>query len=415
MADKLKGKALIAQSGGPTGVINASLVAAVKETRQHPEITAIYGSRYGLQGALKQDLINLGIEGDRTLDFVAKTSGSALGSARKKPEPEECVTVFRVCKAHDIRYLFYIGGNDSAEAADIINKDAKQAGYELHIFHIPKTIDNDLKFSDHTPGYGSAARYIALEFMGFTNDQRSLPGIHIVKTMGRKNGSLTSASVLGKRAENDAPHLVYIPEYPVSIDDFVKDVLITYKKYGTCVVAVSEGAKTTEGEELVTVAARELYGKSELLPKDSHGNIQLSGFGVDLDYLLCKVIEAGEGIRVRTDRETYNQRCHPTIVSEVDRKEAAIVGRQAVIEAIRWDSDGSIAIKRTGYGPDYGIKLFVTPLESVAKGTKSMPEEFYDPAKKMPTDAFRTYAQDLVGELPEQGRLKRYAVEKKAI
>ena len=407
------GKVLIAQSGGPTAVINASLVGIIEALHGHSEIKAIYGSRNGLQGALTEDFIDLRRQTRITLERVAQTSGAALGSSRTKPSPEACQLVFDVCRRHNIRYLFYIGGNDSAETADIINRAAQDIHYELRVFHVPKTIDNDLLKNDHTPGYGSAARYVALEFIGMNNDQKSLAGIHIVKVMGRDAGFLAAASVLGKRDERDAPHRVYIPESPISIRGFIEEVLSDYETYGTCVAAVSEGVKTTKGDELIKIAAAELYSKDRLLPKDSFGNVQLSGFGVDGDYLLCVVHKGSDGkARVRTDRLTYGQRTHPTIFSEIDRIEARYVGRFAAEEGLRADHDGSVVIKRTGYGHHYGIKLGVVPLERVAKGTKKMPPRFYDPETKMPTPTFIRYASDLVGPLPEQGRLEDIPVPK---
>lgn len=415
MDKTVKGNMLIAQSGGPTAVVNASLVAAVREAREHPEIAEIYGARNGLKGALEQDLINLRLETGATLNRVAQTPGSALGSCRKKPASKDCGDVFKVCQAHGVRYFFYIGGNDSAEAAHIINEASNAAGYELRVFHIPKTIDNDLRENDHTPGYGSAARYVALEFIGFTNDQRSLSGIHLVQVMGRHAGFLTAASVLGKRDETDAPHLVYIPEVPFSVDNFVSDVLGAYRRYGTCVAAISEGATTEDGTPLAKIAANALYGKAELLPKDSHNNIQLSGIGVALDYLLCKVVQADGSVRVRTDRLTYSQRTHPAVVSEVDREEAALVGSRAVIEAIRSNQDGSIAIARTGSSSQYGIETKVVPLSAVARETRSMPPEFYNAPRRMPTPAFVDYASDLIGKLPEQGRLEIYKVGREMV
>lgn len=415
---ELKGNAVVAQSGGPTGVINASVVGVVEEAKKHPEIQGIYGALNAVEGALEQIFINLQEESQENLHLVSETSGSGLGSSRKKPKDEHCDRLLKVFKAHNIRYFFYIGGNDSANTANIINTFAEQdqPRYEFRAFHIPKTVDNDLLVSDHCPGYGTAATYIALEFMGITNDQYSLPGIHILKVMGRKAGFLTAASVLGKRDERDAPHLVYIPEVTFSVDDFVEDVLATYEKYGTCVVALSEGVKTEDGKELITLASEKLYGTSELLPRDDHGNIQLSGLGGDLDYLLAKINEASPNARVRTDRLTYNQRSHPTIISYRDRTEAYAVGKEAVTQAVNSDiGSGSIAIRRIGYGRDYGIELFVTDLQNVAEKTRSMPAEFYDGEKKMPTDAFIKYACDLIGPLPAQGRLEKHFIEKKPI
>ncbi|HEY8241373.1 MAG TPA: diphosphate--fructose-6-phosphate 1-phosphotransferase, partial [Kiritimatiellia bacterium] len=204
---KLVGNMIIAQSGGPTVVINQSLVGAVLEAKKHKAIRKIYGSLHGLKGILEEDFCDLGKESKANLEIVARTPSSALGSVRKKPTPEDCQKVFAVLKKYDIRYFFYIGGNDSAETTHIINEAAIQGGYEMKCFHICKTIDNDLRENDHTPGFGSAAKFVAQAFMGDNLDNRSLPGIKINVIMGRHAGFLTAASALARAYPDDGPHL----------------------------------------------------------------------------------------------------------------------------------------------------------------------------------------------------------------
>ncbi|MCS7180136.1 MAG: diphosphate--fructose-6-phosphate 1-phosphotransferase, partial [bacterium] len=208
---KLRGNMLIAQSGGPTVVINQSLVGAILEAKKHKEIEGIFGSLFGIKGILTGNIIDLKKEKLSDLKKVANTPCSALGSVRKKPKDEECEEIFKNMQKYNIRYFFYIGGNDSAETAYILSENAKKVGYEFKCFHIPKTIDNDLKENDHTPGYGSAAKFVAMAMLGDNLDNKSLPGIKIDVIMGRHAGFLTAASSLAKIYEDDGPHLIYFP------------------------------------------------------------------------------------------------------------------------------------------------------------------------------------------------------------
>ncbi len=196
--NKLTGKAIIAMGGGPTAVINQSLVGAVLQARQYPNITQFYGAFRGVEGLVEEQLVNLTEATTHNLELVARTPGAGIRSTRVKPDEEYCKRIFDVCKAHGIHYFFYIGGNDSAETCRIINKFALEEGYELRVMHIPKTIDNDLRVTDHCPGYGSAAKFVAQAFSGVNLDNRSLPGVYIGVVMGRHAGFLTAASVFAR-------------------------------------------------------------------------------------------------------------------------------------------------------------------------------------------------------------------------
>ncbi|MBU1076415.1 MAG: diphosphate--fructose-6-phosphate 1-phosphotransferase, partial [Spirochaetes bacterium] len=246
-----RGNLIIGQSGGPTAVINQSLVGAVLEAMNYDEIESIFGMKNGIQGLLKEDIIDLGKESKEHLEKVAQTPSSALGSCRYKPTEEDCQKVFEICKKYNIRYFLYIGGNDSAETSHIINEIAEKEDYELHVFHIPKTVDNDLRENDHTPGYGSAAKYVAMFFMGDNLDNMALPGVKINIVMGRHAGFLTCASVLGKRDESDGPHLIYVPERKISLEQIVDDIGNVYSKYGRALVAVSEGIRSMDGKLMI--------------------------------------------------------------------------------------------------------------------------------------------------------------------
>ena len=386
-----KGNAVVGQSGGPTSVINQSLVGVIEEARNHPDINELYGSRHGVRGIVNDDFLPLKGVAQDLLERVAATPSSALGSTRDKPDAAYCDRIFHAFEKRNVRYFFYIGGNDSADTARIVHDLAKKAGYDLKVFHVPKTIDNDLRVHDHTPGYGSAAKFVAAAFMGDDFDNRSLPGIKINVVMGRHAGFLTAASVLGRRGEGDGPHLVYVPEAPLSREKFLADVDRVYKARGRCVVAVSEGIHDETGK---TWAER----LAEDLERDSHGNIQLSGTGSLGDALAQWVKEGlGKKLRVRADTLGYLQRSFPGFVSEVDAAEARLVGREAV-KASREHASGSIAMRRTGGGA-YRVETFVTPLDTVARETRHMPPEYIADGNDI-TRAFVDYAAPLVGRLP---------------
>ena len=387
------GKAVIGQSGGPTAVINRSLVGFIKEATSQ-EYEEVLGARHGLSGMLSEDFVDLSKLSDSQLYGIAKTPAAALGSVRKKPTEEDIEKLISIFEKQNIRYFFYIGGNDSAETANLVSEGAKQIGYEMKAFHIPKTIDNDLLETDHCPGYGSAARFVAHAFQGDDADNRSLKGIKINVLMGRHAGWLTAASTLGKSSEEDGPHLVYVPEKVFNIDEFLKDVKEVYESLGRCVVAVSEGIHNKEGDYFLQTYASDtgsgLAGKT-----DSHGNIQLSGSGALGDTLTNIVSEHIDGARVRADTFGYLQRSFLADISEVDAEEAERVGRHSVTASLDLQS-GSVILKRQ-LSETYYCDVDVVDLDKVAKNTKDMPEEFLDNEKPYVTNEFFKYAMPLTG------------------
>jgi len=391
----LKGKMVIGQSGGPTAVINQSLVGAILEARQHGEVTGILGAHHGLAGIMKEDFINLTTQSVELLENVANTPAAALGSVRLKPGKAECERVLEVFKKHDVRYFFYIGGNDSAETAHIIAEMAKEANYDFCTVHIPKTIDNDLRVTDHCPGFASAARFVALAFMGDDRDNAALLGVKINVVMGRDAGFLTAASALARQDNSDGPHLIYVPERTFDIAKFQADVKAVVAKYGRCVVAVSEGITNADGEPVMTSGER-----------DSHGNLQLSGTGALGDFLSAKVKEAfgAEVVRVRADTFGYLQRSFPSVVSEVDAQEARMVGEFAVQHAVSKREAGSVAIRRLSNEP-YASECFVTPLASVAREATELKDEYIHADGNDVSQAWLDYVRPLVGELPKTGKL----------
>ncbi len=395
MTTQLIGKMVIGQSGGPTAVINQSLVGAVLAARKQANITGILGAHHGIEGIMKEDFIDLTTQSVEQLELVATTPAAALGSVRLKPGKAECERVFEVFKKHDVRYFFYVGGNDSAETAHIIAEMAKEANYDFCTVHIPKTIDNDLRVTDHCPGFASAARFVALAFMGDDRDNTALPGIKINVVMGRSAGFLTASSALARQAESDGPHLIYLPERAFDVAQFQQDVRDVVAKYGRCVVAVSEGITDKDGNPIATSGER-----------DSHGNIQFSGTGALADTLaaLAKAAFPGQKARVRADTFGYLQRSYPTIISEVDAKEARAVGDYAVNHAASTGQPGSVAIRRLSSVP-YASECFITPLSTVARVATEMESKYINEAGNDVTQAWLDYVAPLVGELPKIGRL----------
>ncbi len=392
MAKAPKANAVVGQSGGPTAVINESLVGVIEEANKHPEIENLYGAIHAVAGIVKDEFINLKKLSAEELEKVAASPCSALGSSRDKPDDEYCAKILEVFRKRNIRYFFYIGGNDSANAAHIINTVATESDYELRAFHIPKTIDNDLLVTDHCPGYGTAAKFEACALMGDDLDNRALPGIKIDVIMGRNAGFLTAATVLGKQRDDDGPHLVYVPERGVSMDKLLSDVEGVYKKLGRCVVTVSEGIRDTDG---VTWAEKLSKG----IETDQFGNIQLSGTGALADFLAAQVKAMLKVKRVRADTFGYLQRSFVGLRSDVDAREARWCGRHAVQYAMQ-EQSGSVAIKRLGSGADYKVGLFRTELRNVAEKTKPMPDEFINAEGNGITKAFIEYAMPLTGGLP---------------
>jgi 6-phosphofructokinase len=398
----LQGKVLIAQGGGPTAVINQSLVGAVQEARRWGA-EGVYGSLHGVSGIINETMVDLGQESDANLELVAATPCSALGSTRDKPDLAYCQEIFKVLRAHGIGTFFYIGGNDSSDTLRILADEAKKADYGLRCVHIPKTIDNDLMINDHTPGYPSAARFVASAFAGVNQDNRALPGVYVGVVMGRHAGFLTAASALARRYPDDGPHLVYVPERPFDMDSFAADVQAQYDRHGRCIVAVSEGIHDSEGTPIVTKLAKEVE-------HDAHGNVQLSGTGALADLLTDAIKSRTPIKRVRGDTFGYLQRSFLGCVSAVDQHEAREVGIKAVQYAATAGRDGTVTIHRVG---DYAVEYRLSALEDVAGKTKVIDASMINEAGNDVTAAFMDYARPLVGnDMPVAHRLQAPAVAK---
>lgn len=383
---------LIAQGGGPTAVINQTLVGAILEAQRHG-FAGIHGARHGVRGIIDRQLIDLGRETPTRLEQIARTPASALGSTRDKPDAEYCARILEVLKAQGIDHFFYIGGNDSADTVRLVSEAAEQSGYPLCALHLPKTIDNDLVGNDHTPGYPSAARYIAQTFMGLELDNRALPGVYLAVVMGRHAGFLTAAAAMARHYPDDGPHLLYLPERTFDPDNFLAAVDRVQTRLGRCVIAVSEGVHDAAGEPIISRLVE--------AERDAHGNVQLSGTGALAD-LLSGMIRSKLGIkRVRGDTLGYPQRSFFGCHSEVDAREAREVGEFAVQCAMAGQRGRSIALQRTG---EYGVDYTLVPLSTVAAQTRTLPDAHITAEDNDVTPAFRAWLRPLLGaELPVPG------------
>lgn len=395
MTKTITGNMLIAQSGGPTMVINQTLIGAVVEAKKHKCIKKIYGACNGIKGIMNETFIDFRKESPASLEAVANTPSSALGTVRRKPTREDCVKIFEVLKKHNVRFFFYIGGNDSAETALIINNKAQEVNYEMRCFHIPKTIDNDLRENDHTPGFGSAAKFVISALMGINLDNKALPGVHISVIMGRHAGFLAASSALARVYPDDGPHLIYLPERVFDMKKFINDVKKVYNKHGRCIVTVSEGISDKDGIAIASKFSKEV---------DSHGNVQLSGSGSLGDLLVAEIKAKTNISRIRADTFGYLQRSFPGSVSKTDATEARRVGQLAVRAAASEDTDGSIAIRRKPT-KKYQIYYERVPLSSVARDTKHMPAKYIAKTGNYVTAAFIDYVKPIVGDLPKVARL----------
>ena len=401
---RLEGKVLVAQGGGPTAVINQSIVGVTLEARKFTQVTAVYGAIHGVRGIVDEDFMDLTRETTHNLERVANTPSAGLLSTRDKPDQEYCARMFKVMRKHDIRYFFYVGGNDSADTVRIVNEQAESTGYDFRAIHIPKTVDNDLMVNDHCPGYGSAGRYVAQAFMGLNLDNRALPGVLIGVVMGRHAGFLTAAGALARKYVDEGPHLIYLPERTFAKEKFLADVDRVYREHNRCIIAVSEGIQDASGKPV-------LLSLSDRGERDAHGNVQLSGTGMLGDLLAGLVRDNLKIKRVRADTFGYLQRSFMGVVSDRDAHEARELGEIAVQYAM-WDNvNGSMVIRRPvlNYSVSYGLAR----LPEVAGKTRTMPDEFINEEGNGVTDKFYGYCRPLMGSgFPEAHRLRAPQVPK---
>lgn len=431
MTTHLRGNAAIGQSGGPTAVINQSLVGVVEGLQAGlcaaGVVKQILGMRHGVKGLTKAvgsgvgDFVDLTSVPREKLERVALTPSAGLGSTRDKPDHAYCERILEACRKNDIRYFFYIGGNDSSDTCRIVSEMASRSGWDMRCYHVPKTVDNDLMENDHTPGFPSAARFVAFACAADALDNRSLPGIKINVVMGRHAGFLTAAAAMARTHDErgrpvlekgfaDAVQLIYVPEVAFDLDGFAADVDAVYSKLGRCQIVVSEGIQDKNGKSIGA-------GLIKSGQVDSHGNVQLSGSGALGDQLSDFIKErltpaGGKPPRVRADTFGYVQRAWPD-PSCVDAREAREVGRYAARLALAGEAPGSVAIVRTGSGTSalagrlgeaYASACKRVEFSAVAAKTRHMPREFLDGTHDV-SAAFVNYAAPLIGTMPAFERL----------
>ena len=391
----LKGRCVFAQSGGPTTVINASIAGGLLEALENESVTGVLCAHHGIKGVLDEDFFDISLEDKAELEALKHTPASAFGSVRYKlKNPAEDDTDYRrileVFKKYDVRYFFYNGGNDSMDTCDKISKYMQKSGYDVNVIGIPKTIDNDLCGTDHCPGYGSAAKYIANSIMEINRDASIYPSplVVVVEIMGRNAGWLTAASKLAS-VNGFGADLIYLPETPFSYEKFLSDVktVVDAKKY--CIVAVSEGIRFENGK----------YVGEDQSSTDVFGHSQLGG--------VCSILKAKAkslGLKCKAVELNILQRCAAHCASDTDIEESFNAGRQAVKKAVDGETDKMIAFRRKP-GETYEIEYVAEPLSSAANAEKQIPAEWITADGTNLTDDFVTYALPLIAGEPNR-RLK---------
>jgi ATP-dependent phosphofructokinase / diphosphate-dependent phosphofructokinase len=403
--DTLRGALVVAQSGGPTAAINASLAGVVSRAlREDGRITGVLGALHGIEGVLYEDLIDLGRQSPRTLGLLKGTPSSALGSCRHKLTGAEYERILGVFRAHDVRYFCYIGGNDSMDTAYQVGRLAAASSYELRAMGVPKTVDNDLAYTDHCPGYGSVARWIAAAVRDAGLDTEAIgvvDRVKVIECMGRDAGWITAAAALGRDHPDAAPHLIYLPERPVDMGQMLDSVQRVVDRLGYCVVAVCEGVKGPDGKTLVE--------STTSVDLDSFGHAQRGGVA---DYI-CKVVSGKLGLKARFDKPGTIQRVAGGFASQTDLDESFMAGEMAVQRALEGVSGKMITLERVTQAP-YRCETGLADLDKVANAEKLMPAEFIAPSGCDVTQAFVDYAAPLIGgPLPEYAYLERIAVPRR--
>ena len=398
----------VAQFGGPTAVINRSLVGAVLELKR--KNAAILGPRFGIKGLINNDFYRLDLYSDSKLEYIGKSPGSYLGTSKFKVNEESAPSIASKLKELDIRYFFMIGGDSTASIAKKILDAAQKINFEIIVFHIPKTIDNDLVENDHTPGFGSAARLIAKAAYGIDQENRSSGGIYGMVVMGRDSGFLAYSSAL-LRTSDGGPDLIYGPEISFSIDYFLNDLKDVYSRKNRVFFVLSEGIRTyffennqlvyennkPKEELIVEKAAREL--KKEIEVEEILGITSLSAStDVLISYINQILTKEFKNIRIRMNNLGYLARSFPEI-SEIDAIEAKEIGRKAVEYAFKFGS-GTVLIKRIGQTHNYSVKFEYSELEKIVNATKQVPREWIGHYGKDIGLEFLTYAGPLIGYIP---------------
>ncbi len=395
------GNVLIGQSGGPTAVINSSLSGVIEAAAEMGNFHKIYGMRFAVEGLLQRDLLDMSNVTPGDLRGLRSTPGSALGSSRYKLQEEDLPKVRAVLEEFNIRYFFLIGGNDTMDTIHRIERYCRETGYELTGVGIPKTVDNDLFGTDHTPGFASAARYIALSVQQagrLADDMQRVDRFAVFQTVGREAGWLAAAAALAKRRDSEAPHLIYFPERPLNRTQTIQDVNAGIDKYGWCYLVVGEGALWDDGTPV-----------SAAVEKDKFSNVEFGAMGgASAALSLHALIRAETGYRGEFQITESLPMCAIDRASQLDQEEAYRCGKRAVELAVDGTSGVMVSMRRISNDP-YQIEFATEKLENVAIKAKPMPDNFINTAGNYPTQKFFEYAAPLVGEFPEYVTLRNKA------
>ncbi len=402
MSSTLPNNLIIGQSGGATAVINASLVGAVEAALAEERIDGIYGMLHGIEGLLKEDFTDLRRQPSSMWSRLLHTPSAALGTCRYKLKDEDPERVIAILRQYDIHYLLYIGGNDSADTAHRVVSAAQHMNYDLHVISVPKTIDNDLPFTDHCPGYGSAARFIASATIDSALNTISIPWhypVKIIETMGRDAGWLAASSALGKRNESDPPHIILVPEQRFNAGRFLKQVEKVYRQLGFVIVVAAETIHDEQGQAL---------GASGQVGTDAFHHPLLSGAA---QYLVELVTERLK-LRARFDKPGDLQRMASFLISHADQEEAYLVGKMGIHALLDGESDKMVTLVRHSE-PAYYCTTGLAELAQVANVQRLLPDEYLDASKTMVTQAFYDYALPLIGDpLPDYARLQKIRIQR---
>ncbi len=394
----LKGNAVIGQSGGPTSVINSSLAGIINAAKEYDGIEKILGMRFGIEGFLAENIIELDKESAQTIDRLKHTPSSALGSCRHKLQDEDLPIILDLFRKYDIRYVFLIGGNDTMGTIHGIELYAKEENYDLIGIGVPKTVDNDLFGTDHTPGFPSAARYVALSVMQagiLARDMQTVDQFVIFQAIGREAGWLAAASAAGKRDATDAPHILCLPERPFEKESFLREVKRCYDEFGWVSIVCGEGIAYADGRPI-----------SASQTTDKFNNIEFGAMGgTSAAMMLHKMISEEFGFRGEFQITESLPMCAADRAVQLDIDEAYMCGRQAVDLAKHGKTGLMVTLQRTA-GSEYACITGREALNEVAIKAKPMPDEYINAAGSFVTDAFLDYLRPLVGRLPKYATLK---------
>ncbi len=374
--------ALVAHGGGPTSVINASLAGLIDASRKRKLFAALYGARFGVRGLLDQQWTDLLTQDPDFIEQIGRSPGSALGSSRQKLSDSDYYRILEIFDRNNIHCFFYTGGNGSMNTALRVSRFARSAGYTLQVIGIPKTIDNDLCVTDHTPGYSSTAHFFAVAARDVGEDNRSLPSpVCILEVLGRNAGWVVAATALARKRHGDAPHLIYFPERPVSLDRIAADVDRVYTRLGRTVIAVCEGQVDEAGNTFGADVDR----------ADSAVHRLASNLGHTLARLITQKLK----LRARSEKPGLFGRCCGPLSTQLDREEARRCGVAAGEAAAQGDSDVMIAIRRDSNVP-YRSSTFLAPLSEVARAERLLPIEWIASEANDVTPAFLDYLSPLI-------------------